>query len=285
MPVTCDDYHLHSHYCDGQGELTEWIEVALARRLSGIGFSSHAPVAFPTDWTMPLRRLPRYVAEVRELQAHYRRRLEVCLGLELDFVPGLASFQQQHILGQPLDYVIGAVHFVGGEGSAVPWSVDGPAQLFDRGLREEYGGDILALVGEYYRRVRAMLHTGHASVVGHLDRILRNNVGERYFGQSAAWYRREVEDTLQVVAARQTILGFNTAGWYTPVGLPNPSPWVLPCCRELGIRVTLGSDAHRPEHLGRGLLRAMQLLRQVGYKEVWRFRSGVWEPSRLADAD
>jgi len=166
---------------------------------------------------------------------------------------------------------------IGAEYSVLPWTIDGPAKLFDDGLRDLYHGDIQALVLEYYRRTRAMVQAGDIDIVGHLDRILFNNIGARWWNDSADWYHATVEETLRVIAAHDTLLELNTSGWYAPLGLPNPSPWILPRCRELGIRVVVNTDAHRPDVVGRGLSRAERLLQASGYHEVWRLRAGRWE--------
>jgi histidinol-phosphatase (PHP family) len=279
--MLASNYHTHSRYCDGAGELQSFIEQALRQGLASIGFSSHAPLPFATTWTMPLVRLPQYLAEIERLRIAYAPRLEVYAGLELDFAPGVQHFQQEHILGLSFDYLIGSVHFLGFEPAHQPWTADGPAPLFEQGLREGYDGDIRRMVCEYYARIRAMVLAGHIDVVGHLDRILYNNPRDKYFTQEALWYREAVEETLQTIAARDTLLELNAAGWFAPLGSPNPAPWIVRRCRELGIRFTYGADAHRPEHVARGLERAAQLLRECGYGETWCLSVGQWTPCPL----
>jgi len=279
--VILHNYHIHSRYCDGEGEIRSYIEEAIRQGLTSIGFSSHAPLPFPTNWAMPLESLPQYWAEINELKASYRSQIEVYAGLELDFVPGLADFQQQHILNLPFDYLIGSVHFVGGEHDNSLWTVDGPSSAFDRGLRTCYGGDIEQLVREYYVRIRSMVRAGGIDIVGHLDRILYNNLDERHFSEAAPWYRQAIEETLQTIAKQHTIVELNMRGCYAPLCSPNPGLWILKRCRELGIRLTIGTDAHRPEYVARGLERAAQLLHRAGYTAIWQLASGKWIPQCL----
>ena len=71
--------------------------MARAARAAGygvLGFSSHAPLPFPTDWNMPLERLDDYAAEIRRLAADWAAEdppLDIYLGLEIDWIEGLRS--------------------------------------------------------------------------------------------------------------------------------------------------------------------------------------------------
>jgi histidinol-phosphatase (PHP family) len=275
------NYHIHTSYCDGQADAEAFVQAALQQGLQSIGFSSHAPLPFATRWCMLLDKLPQYLDEIGLLKLRYASQIEIYAGLELDYVPGIEAFRQQHILSQALDYVIGSVHLVGAEFSALPWTVDGPTSLFDDGVRQLYHGDVQALVLEYYRRTRAMLQEGGIDIVGHLDRILYNNIARRWWDETAPWYRAAVEETLQAIAARNMLVELNLQGLYAPLASPNPSAWVLRRCHELGIRIVVTTDAHRPERVASGLERAQELLLASGYRETWRLRAGRWQVQPL----
>ena len=60
----------------------------------------------------------------------------------------------------------------------------------------------------------------------------------------------------------------STAGWRKGLGAPFPAPWILRRCRDLGIRVTPCTDAHRPEQIAHCYADALALLRETGYREV-----------------
>jgi len=72
----------------------------------------------------------------------------------------------------------------------------------------------------------------------------------------------------------------STAGLRKPVGELYPHPDLLAACRERGVPVTLASDAHSPQLVGRDFDRAVQLLRSVGYDTVTIFeqRAARQEP-------
>jgi histidinol-phosphatase (PHP family) len=46
---------------------------------------------------------------------------------------------------------------------------------------------------------------------------------------------------------------------------------LLEICYAEGVRVTIGSDAHSPEQVGRYMPEALDLLKSVGYREITAF--------------
>ena len=73
------DYHIHTPRCgDAQGSYDEYIEEALRKGLSEIGFSGHCPQYFlpleerGRESAIPEEELTLYVREVESLQEKYR---------------------------------------------------------------------------------------------------------------------------------------------------------------------------------------------------------------------
>ncbi|MGI8824347.1 MAG: histidinol-phosphatase [Chloroflexota bacterium] len=256
--------HVHTGYCDGRGSVGEIVEAALSTGLAEIGITSHAPLPFDTTWTMPLTRIDDYVREVREAERCYEDRIPVRLGLEIDFIPDadVAQFQDREIHGRVFDYFVGSIHFLGA--GYPPQSYEGDPNRFRAILSQDYGGDIKAMVEDYYGRVTQMVG-GHAiSVVGHLDRIKRWNDGSVFFDEDETWYRNAVEATLEAIAMAGTIVELNTSGWRKGHDEPYPAIWILERCREHGIPVLVTADAHDPTQLTCGFDLAVQCLDELG---------------------
>jgi histidinol-phosphatase (PHP family) len=58
---------------------------------------------------------------------------------------------------------------------------------------------------------------------------------------------------------------------HKPVGEVYPDPELLAACQVRGVPITLASDAHRPDHVGRDLGRAVEQARAAGYETVTVF--------------
>lgn len=263
------NYHTHTHHCDGKAAAEEFVLAAIEKGFDRLGFSGHAPVPFPTDWTMPQEKLRPYLASVREVQARYRGRLRIDLGLEVDFLPGRQGPRSPHIRQLGLDFTLGSVHYVTDPPRAdgFAWTVDGSAEEFERGLREEFGGDVRRLVERYYERIGRLAEES-PDIFGHFDVVKRNNRDERWFSEGEPWYRQAVRGALQRIARSGSIVELNTGGVTRKTsGAFYPSDWVLEECLKLGIPVMVNADAHRPEDLDGHFEQAYTLLRDIGFRE------------------
>ena len=101
------NYHGHSRYCDGKGEIEDYIAKAKELKMRVLGMSSHAPVPFDTDWTMPKLKLPDYLLEMEELKSkHNNDEFTLLKSLEVDYIPDLTGPAHPDIVSANLDYVI-----------------------------------------------------------------------------------------------------------------------------------------------------------------------------------
>lgn len=273
------NYHTHSRWCDGQGEIAEVIEAAIGAGLAQVGISSHAPVPFAATYALPLANLPRYRSEVLRLREVYRGRIDVLLGLELDALPELLAFNRTEVLPLGFEYGVGSVHFLNVDDDGQPWPLDASDERFAGLLRERYGGDIRRLVEDHYALIAGLATYPGVDIVGHLDRgVCLWNDGARYYDEAASWYRAAVDDALRALAAGDRIVELSTGGWRRGLAEPFPSAWIARRCRELGIRMTINSDSHHPSQIAYDYDRALALLRASGFREIARYdaSAGTW---------
>ncbi|MFP4267615.1 MAG: histidinol-phosphatase HisJ [Spirochaetaceae bacterium] len=271
------NYHTHSSFCDGKGQLEDYVKYAISRGFHALGFSGHAPLPFPNDWTMNEENLSTYIREVLDLKERYRDSLEICLGLETDYLDKKHNPAHPKYKALGLDYQIGSVHHLYSPERTEFLQVDYTKEELELLLKDTFDKDIKALVSTYYRMVREMVQTGGFEILGHLDLVKKQNRGNVYFDETEKWYKREIEKTLETVAETDVILEINTgamARGYTAE--PYPSPWIIDRAGELKIPVTINSDAHRPEWLDYGFEEAENLARAAGYSSKIVYTEGEW---------
>ena len=75
----------------------------------------------------------------------------------------------------------------------------------------------------------------------------------------------------RAIAAAGICIEVSAAGLHKPVGEVCPDLAFLRRCRVLDVPITLASDAHYPEHVGRDVERAVEHARAAGYDAVTVF--------------
>ena len=225
--------HTHTTFCDGKASAEEMVLAAIAKGFDELGFSSHSDM---------VADLPAYVAEIRRLQAKYAERIRILCGLE-------AELAKPFVRPEGLDYVIGSFHFVTApDGFLVP--VDHTPALLESGLREHFGGDAVAFVKAYFAFEREIVRREDFDFLAHPDLVRKFNAKHPYFDEAAGWYRKELVQTADAIAASGKTVEINTGaisrGWLDDA---YPSTEFRGLLKSRGVRLILNSDAHAPEGL------------------------------------
>lgn len=265
------NYHTHSNYCDGKASLREMVEYALAHGFKALGFSGHCPLPFKNNFS--INNYKGYCDEVRALKREYTGRIEVYLGLEIDYIPGMLEDFNPLIERGGLKYTIGSVHLIPPAG-VVPkdkndlWMIDGSRyETYDEGLMKHYGGDIRRGVKAYFQQQNDMIVRNKPTIVGHPDKIVMHNRG-RYFTEEEPWYRNLALETIHLIKELGLICEINTRGIYK--GRHNdyyPGKWLIREMMALRIPVIVSTDAHTPDDLLR-TEEAYEYLAAIHYPEV-----------------
>jgi histidinol-phosphatase (PHP family) len=267
------NFHSHSNYCDGKGELSEYLAAALANKLISIGFSSHAPVPFPCKWCMKKEDLPSYLEDIDHLRFHHHG-IEIYKSLEIDFIPGVVSPVQ---FRDVLDYTIGSIHFVDKLPDGTPWEIDNTQAVFEQGLDKIFKNNFKDAVCRYYELTREMIYGSAPDIVGHLDKIKMQDPEGKYFSETDSWYRDEVEKTLKLIDAANLIIEVNTRGIYKKKTKETyPSTWILEKIKARNIPITLSSDAHLANDLINQFPETAALLYKLGFRELTVMLDGKW---------
>ena len=99
------NYHSHCLFCDGRANMEDFIRFAISEGFTSYGISSHAPLPFSTAWTMEWDRMDDYLSEFSRLKKKYADKIELAIGLEIDYLneesnPSLPCFQKLPLVYQ-----------------------------------------------------------------------------------------------------------------------------------------------------------------------------------------
>ncbi len=258
------DYHLHTRFCNhAEGEMESYVEYALGKGLKEIGFADHMPVMPEPHLCMSYKELPVYMKMIHELQKRYEGKISIKLGCEMDIVTERIDEIKDILQKYHFDYVIGSIHYLAG------WPFD---QEQYRNVFEK--NDIDGIYERFFNVIIKAAETGLYDVVGHIDNIKR--MGYRPSGSLTPQF----EHVASVIKLMNLTVELNTSGIDKACSEAYPSLAFLKMLKNYDIPVTIGSDAHRPEEVGRHFDKAMSILNEVGFEHVVYFkdRERIFKP-------
>jgi len=271
------NYHSHTHFCDGKAKPEEFVKTAIDKGILAYGISSHAPVPFRSDWNMSREDVAEYLEIVDDLKVKYKDRIQIYKGFEIDYIEGFWGYTDSFLSDLQLDYFIGSVHYIDRLDDGTFFCFDGKPEGFFETVDEYFKGDFKKIIDRYYHNVRQMVLTDKPDIIGHLDKIKMHNTLKTYLDENEAWYKKQVEDTLDTIAASNAVVELNTRGLYRhDPPLLYPGKWVLKRIREKNIPVMINSDAHHPSEITAGFDEAFNTLSETGFKTVRALLKSKW---------
>ena len=252
------DYHFHTSFsADSYTPVRSQIEKAIRLGMKSLCVTDHHD--YDVDSELDFTVDPdRYFREMQAVKDAYREQIDLRIGIELGLQLHLKEYFEELLSAYPFDFVIGSTHFIGRKDVAYP-------EFF----KENPGNQA------YLRFLSATLdHVTNLDaydVAGHLDYIVR-------YGRDKDWFYRSKDCTglsdeiLKAIIKRGKGIECNTAGLRKGLGQPNPSFDTLKRYRQLGGEIiTLGSDAHAPEDLGRDFVVVREFLLSCGFSYYTEF--------------
>jgi histidinol-phosphatase (PHP family) len=276
------NYHTHSCFCDGEGEPESYVIEAIERGLDAIGFSSHAPISFFKSYVMEDSKLLTYCDLIKKLKVKYQDKIQIYLGLEIDYIPDAIGPGSPQFKDLGLDYTIGSIHFIKNPHKDEYWEVDESPAALEKLIREIFKGNIHNFISYYFLLIRQMIKEHKPDIIGHLDLIKKFNSNNEFFNEDDELYIKEVKETLRVIAAAGSVLEINTGGISRGyIKTLYPSTWIIKECKRLGIPIILNSDAHSPKSVDAFFDQALEILLEAGYSQQRRLVNGSWKDTLL----
>ncbi len=260
------DYHVHTMLCNhARGTMEQYVDCAVRAGLKEICFLDHLTLnENGLDLSMTPEEVPLYYYAARRLQAAYKSRIKIKVGLEVDFTPGLSDSARRTAGQFDFDVIGGSVHFIGKQNLVSTNGENAKSRKHDTAFYEDY-----------LNLVDSMLDCDYIDMVCHLDIIKKFGV------IPPDWFYTRFEALLDKIAKTDKVLEINTSGSHHPVGEIYPSPFLLKGCRKRDIALCTGTDAHLPEQVGRGLGKATDMLKKAGYSQVTGFNKKTRCPAAI----
>ena len=267
--------HTHNIFCDGKQDINVLIKQAVNQKVAQIGISSHAPIKITNKWSMDIDKLDFYTSEIAELKKVYKSKIEIFTALEIDFIPHLSYPFDYFRRKMKLDYTIGSIHLVKHPSKEELWFIDGDKKTSINNMQRIFDGDVRLAVQSFYVQSREMIRTQKPDIIGHMDKVIMNTAG--LFDVNEPWYQEEIDKTLNEILKQNVIVEVNTRGIYKGKWKESfPSFKILEQCCEMGIPITISSDAHHSDELLLAYPEMRQKLKEIGFKSLKGLINNKW---------
>jgi len=241
---------MHTPLCKhAQGEPEEYAAVAEERGLRGIIVTCHNPAI--DGWSPTVRmdesQFESYVQMVERARKIWEGRVDVRLGMECDFVPGMEKALATQLQRADFNHILGSVH---------PQIAEYQQRYFN--------GDVVAFQRTYFEHLALAAETGLFDTLAHPD-LVKNEFPQEW---EIARLMDTIGTSLDRIAASGTAMELNTSGLQKKVREMNPGRAILVEINARGIPVVLGADAHVPQRVAADYVPALELLQEVGFRHV-----------------
>lgn len=269
------DYHVHTEFSDDSVfALEDVCALAIERGIDEICITDHVDYDVRPDWD-EYRRDPscakifegkpsinvdyeRYFPAIEAARERFAPTLAVKTGMEFGVQSHTAerfhALFEQH--ADAWDFIILSIHQVGNEEF---WN-----GTFQKGrTQDEYN------MQYYEEMLRVVQRFDDWSVLGHLDLIKRYDAAGPWPDANA---RDIVAEIMKEAIRRGKGIELNTSSIRYGLSDLTPSEDILRLYRDLGGRIlSIGSDSHKPEHLGAHIPMMRERLQAIGFTEFCTF--------------
>ncbi len=242
--------------------MEEYVTRAIAIGLQELVFLEHMEAGvryFESTW-LTEEDFDIYFSTGKALQEKYNKQIRISLGVEVGYSPSHKHELLERLSLRKWDRIGVSYHFM-------EHPVKGEYHL-NLLSRKKVNREAIAKVGceyifsNYLNTLTEAVNTLPGTVLCHLDAALRHQPGcvldEHYIEQ--------IRELLRAVKLKGMALEINTAG-FGKRGTPYPAPFIIEEAVKMNIPLLPGSDAHRPQDVGRdfnkldGVIKNLHLLR------------------------
>lgn len=276
------DYHIHPNYSiDADGEIEEFCRAALNAGLKEIAFTTHLDTDRVADDCYVNVKGKRvdvsssewfedYELTIRNAGEHFSDSgLQILLGVEVDCFPNVETALPERFFSTDFDIILGSVHLI----DHIAISAGDRAEEVFRKYSIEDLGEM------YFSIMLDSIDLGIFDILAHID--LYRRYGESFYGDAIhELWKPHLNELTNKMKRRRVGFEINTSSLRRGMTQPMPEERIIHALKLEGVEtVTVGSDAHTPNEVGKGINEALDIIERTGFQGPSIFRNrkpSVW---------
>lgn len=266
------DYHVHSEFSfDSTYDMEQVVIDAINLGLNEICFTDHVDYGVLIDYDEPIENgyswdgkvffnvdYPKYFEKIEYLQNKYKNKISIKKGLEFGVQTHTIAKYDNLFNKYPMDFIILSNHQADDIDFTLPIYWENRTQI--EGNRYYYQS-LLDVMKKYK----------NYSVLGHIDYPLRYDPNGKC---SFEHYQDLVYEILKQAIKDNKGIELNMSCIRYNIGDLTPSKQIFKLYKELGGKIiTIGTDSHSPEHLGKNIELAKNELKELGFNEFCTYEN------------
>ena len=250
------DFHTHTSYSfDGTNTMEEMVKAAIKAGVSELAFTDHSEIELVSPLYQPPPKYEIYKAELDGLREKYADEINIIYGIEISLFTGKHREISDVLAKEGFEFIIGSIHDIAigdiySKDFCVKYSKKEVYQLYFEAMLENIKG------------------VKNFDVLGHMDYIERYaNGGKQDFNAEYSEYAEIIDEIFKILIEEGKGIEINSSGFRYGLDHAHPGNQILQQYKNLGGEIiTIGSDAHKTEHICDGFEETLQTLREVGFK-------------------
>ncbi|MCR5431201.1 MAG: histidinol-phosphatase HisJ family protein [Lachnospiraceae bacterium] len=265
------DCHMHSDFSsDCEASMEEQAASAAKKGLKGICFTDHMDLEYPNvkEFNMTfLFDMDEDYARIDKVRKECGIKINKGIEIGLRNEPGVServtNGYKELLKRDDIDFVIGATHCL---------------DMIDPYLPGYWQGmTVKEALGKYFTAIlENVRNNSYIDTLAHIDYLVRyaripGGDPDKYEGRGLYKDGENgdiIDEILRFIIDHGIALEINTAGLKYGLGYAHPKDWILRRYRDMGGElITIGSDAHKPEHVAYAFEETCEKLKAFGFRE------------------
>ena len=252
-------FDLHTHCTlsfDGKSSAEDMVLRAVTLGIRHYALTDHIDLGDHPDKDFDLEATVNGAREqLPALQKKYADRITLLYGVELGQAVHDRETAEKLLSENDYDFVIGSTHFI-------------------RGYEDFYfldykDTDVNELLGLYFDELLETAEWGRFDSMGHITYPLRYITGDHGIEVDLSRYRSVIDEILRTLIKNGRGMEINTSGLRQKYGKTFPDADIVKRYREFGGEIlTIGSDAHCTDDLGKGIAEGIKLAKDIGFDKI-----------------